>query len=172
MSFSFLHQYFHIIRGKTKLLEKVFKFYISCQASLIIFMATVMLSTSGPQIGELQHLQADVFHLRIFNTHLICHRAKKLECSISYLKRHSKKSKGSVFIQALPYLCLPQHLPAHRQGPGFLHLYTPGGEYSPSKLDPVRENKFSQHNLTSFYCQQTKQLCIPPLCHQGAWSFS
>lgn len=125
---------------------KSFKFYINCQAPLIIFMATVMLfmlSISSLQIGELQHLQADVFHLRIFNTHLICHRAKKLECSISYLKRHSKKSKGSIFIHALPYLCLPQHLPAHHQGPGFLHLYTPGGEYSPSKLDPVREKQVS-----------------------------
>lgn len=45
----------------------------------------------------------------------------------------------NIFTQALPYLCLPQHLPAHHLGPGFLHLYTPGGEYLPRKLDPVRQ---------------------------------
>lgn len=55
-------------------------------------------------------------------------------------KQHLLAEKThNIFIQALPYLCLPQHLPAHHLGPGFLHLYTPGGEYLPRKLDPVRQ---------------------------------
>lgn len=54
----------------------------------------------------------------------------------------------NTFIQALPYLCLPQHLPAHHLGPGFLHLYTPGGEYLPRKLDPERQI----HNFFTYPC--------------------
>lgn len=57
------------------------------------------------------------------------------------IQKDTVKGKRSISIQALPYLCLPQHLPAHHLGPGFLHPYTLGGEYLPRKLDPVRQTQ-------------------------------
>lgn len=91
--------------------------------------------------------------LRIFNTHFTCQMSKKWE-SIRYLKRHN------IFIQALPYLCLPQHLPAHHLGPGFLHLYTPGGEYLPRKLDPVRQiQDFLTHPCVILVLSDKAALC-------------